>query len=151
MKSEDRIKQLAPGVVMGVVLGGLLNTLAGVNSESVMPNVINAILGCAIPTLLNGTIVLKGTSKILERKLSIGSAFVRNIPYILVAALLGFLYSFVVLHSIMHVDLCSMPVIVNTILLSILGIIVSTVLAFFAMLSYEKAVKYTKRDAKKKK
>ena len=36
-------------------------------------------MSCAVPTLLNGIVVLKGTAKVLDRKLSIGKAFLRNI------------------------------------------------------------------------
>lgn len=150
MKKNDIIKQLIPGVIVGAVLGGVINTLAGVNTKEIMPNVINAMLASAIPTLLNGTIVLLGTSKILERKLSILKAFLNNLIYALIAAVLGFAFSFGLLHGLLNIDLKEITVLVNTIVLSILGIVVSTLLAYIALKRYEKSVKFTRRDAKKK-
>lgn len=150
MKKKDIIKQLIPGVIVGAVLGGVINTLAGVNTKEIMPNVINAMLASAIPTLLNGTIVLLGTSKILERKLSVLKAFLNNLIYVLIAAVLGFAFSFGLLHGLLNIDLKEITVLVNTIVLSILGIVVSTLLAYIALKRYEKSVKFTRRDAKKK-
>ena len=82
MKSKDIIKQLAPGLIVGFILGFALITVVGVDTENEVPNIIGGVMSCAIPTLLNGLIVLKGTAKVLDRKLSIGKAFLINIPSI---------------------------------------------------------------------
>lgn len=146
MKGKDIIKQLLPGVVVGFILGFVLTTVVGVDPENEIPNIIGGVMSCAIPTLLNGVIVLKGTAKVLDRKLSIGKAFIRNLPYVLVAAILGFLFAFGVLINGLNIDLRTLETMENTLIFATLGVIVSTLLAYVALKSYEKSVKYTRRD-----
>lgn len=146
MKGKDIIKQLLPGVVVGFILGFVLTTVVGVDSENEIPNIIGGVMSCAIPTLLNGVIVLKGTAKVLDRKLSIGKAFLRNLPYVLVAAILGFLFAFGVLINGLNIDLRTLETMENTLIFATLGVIVSTLLAYVALKSYEKSVKYTRRE-----
>ncbi len=146
MKGKDIIKQLLPGVVVGFILGFVLTTVVGVDPENEIPNIIGGVMSCAIPTLLNGVIVLKGTAKVLDRKLSIGKALLRNLPYVLVAAILGFLFAFGVLINGLNIDLRTLETMENTLIFATLGVIVSTLLAFIALKSYEKSVKYTRRE-----
>ena len=146
MKGKDIIKQLLPGVVVGFILGFVLTTVVGVDPENEIPNIIGGVMSCAIPTLLNGVIVLKGTAKVLDRKLSIGKAFLRNLPYVLVAAILGFIFAFGVLINGLNIDLRTLETMENTLIFATLGVIVSTLLAFIALKSYEKSVKYTRRE-----
>ena len=146
MKGKDIIKQLLPGVVVGFILGFVLTTVVGVDPENEIPNIIGGVMSCAIPTLLNGVIVLKGTAKVLDRKLSIGKAFLRNLPYVLVAAILGFLFAFGVLINGLNIDLRTLETMENTLIFATLGVIVSTLLAFIALKNYEKSVKYTRRE-----
>lgn len=146
MKSKDIIKQLLPGVVVGFILGVVLTTVVGVDTENEIPNIIGGIMSCAVPTLLNGIIVLKGTAKVLDRKLSVGKALLRNLPYVLIAAVLGFLFAFGVLMNGLNVDLRTLETMENTLIFATLGVIVSTFLAYIALKSYEKSVKYTRRN-----
>ncbi len=146
MKSKDIIKQLLPGVVVGFILGVVLTTVVGVDTENEIPNIIGGIMSCAVPTLLNGIIVLKGTAKVLDRKLSVGKALLRNLPYVLIAAVLGFLFAFGVLMNGLNIDLRTLETMENTLIFATLGVIVSTFLAYIALKSYEKSVKYTRRN-----
>lgn len=146
MKSKDILKQLIPGLVVGFILGFILITIVGVDKENEVPNIIGGVMSCAIPTLLNGLIVLKGTAKVLDRKLSIGKAFVINIPYIIIAGILGFLFAYGFLMTALDIDLRTLTQMENTIMFATLGAIISTFLAYFALRHYEKSVKYTRRD-----
>lgn len=146
MKSKDIIKQLAPGLIFGFILGFALITVVGVDTENEVPNIIGGVMSCAIPTLLNGLIVLKGTAKVLDRKLSIGKAFLINIPYIIIAGILGFLFAYGVLMTALDIDLRTLTQMENTLIFATLGAIISTFLAYFALRHYEKSVKYTRRD-----
>lgn len=146
MKSKDIIKQLAPGLIVGFILGFALITVVGVDTENEVPNIIGGVMSCAIPTLLNGLIVLKGTAKVLDRKLSIGKAFLINIPYIIIAGILGFLFAYGVLMTALDIDLRTLQPMENTLIFATLGAIISTFLAYFALRHYEKSVKYTRRD-----
>ena len=146
MKGKDIIKQLLPGVVVGFILGFVLTTVVGVDPENEIPNIIGGVMSCAIPTLLNGVIVLKGTAKVLDRKLSIGKAFLINIPYIIIAGILGFLFAYGVLMTALDIDLRTLTQMENTLIFATLGAIISTFLAYFALRHYEKSVKYTRRD-----
>ena len=146
MKSKDILKQLIPGLIVGFLLGFILITIVGVDKENEVPNIIGGVMSCAIPTLLNGLIVLKGTAKVLDRKLSIGKALVINIPYIIMAAILGLLFTYGVLMTALDIDLRTLSQMENTLIFATLGAIISTVLAYFALRHYEKSVKYTRRD-----
>ena len=146
MKSKDILKQLIPGLIVGFLLGFILITIVGVDEENEVPNIIGGVMSCAVPTLLNGLIVLKGTAKVLDRKLSIGKALVINIPYIIMAAILGLLFTYGVLMTALDIDLRTLSQMENTLIFATLGAILSTVLAYFALRHYEKSVKYTRRD-----
>ena len=146
MKSKDIIKQLAPGLIVGFILGFALITVVGVDTENEVPNIIGGVMSCAVPTLLNGLIVLKGTAKELDRKLSIGKAFLINIPYIIIAGILGFLFAYGVLMTALDIDLRTLTQMENTLIFATLGAIISTFLAYFALRHYEKSVKYTRRN-----
>lgn len=146
MKSKDILKQLIPGLIVGFLLGFILITIVGVDEENEVPNIIGGVMSCAIPTLLNGLIVLKGTAKVLDRKLSIGKALVINIPYIIMAAILGLLFTYGVLMTALDIDLRTLSQMENTLIFATLGAILSTILAYFALRHYEKLVKYTRRD-----
>ena len=146
MKSKDIIKQLAPGLIVGFILGFALITVVGVDTENEVPNIIGGVMSCAVPTLLNGLIVLKGTAKVLDRKLSIGKAFLINIPYIIIAGILVFLFAYGVLMTALDIDLRTLTQMENTLIFATLGAIISTFLAYFALRHYEKSVKYTRRD-----
>ncbi len=146
MKSKDILKQLIPGLIVGFLLGFILITIVGVDEENEVPNIIGGVMSCAIPTLLNGLIVLKGTAKVLDRKLSIGKALVINIPYIIMAAILGLLFTYGVLMTALDIDLRTLSQMENTLIFATLGAILSTILAYFALRHYEKSVKYTRRD-----
>ena len=129
MKSKDILKQLIPGLIVGFFLGFILITIVGVDEENEVPNIIGGVMSCAIPTLLNGLIVLKGTAKVLDRKLSIGKALVINIPYIIMAAILGLLFTYGVLITALDIDLRTLSQMENTLIFATLGAIISTVLA----------------------
>ena len=146
MKSKDILKQLIPGLIVGFLFGFILITIVGVDEENEVPNIIGGVMSCAIPTLLNGLIVLKGTAKVLDRKLSIGKALVINIPYIIMAAILGLLFTYGVLMTALDIDLRTLSQMENTLIFATLGAILSTILAYFALRHYEKSVKYTRRD-----
>ena len=146
MKSKDILKQLIPGLIVGFLLGFILITIVGVDKENEVPNIMGGVMSCAIPTLLNGLVVLKGTAKVLDRKLSIGKALVINIPYIIMAAILGLLFTYGVLMTALDIDLRTLSQMENTLIFATLGAILSTILAYFALRHYEKSVKYTRRD-----
>lgn len=150
MKREDIVKQLVPGVIMGVVLGGVLNYTAGVNETEPIANYIGGTLACLVPSILNCTIVLKGTAKVLKRDLSVVKAFVQSLPEIVCGGLFGFLIYAIILTIILGINTCEFTRIGITVFNSILGIIVSTIAAYVALKRYEKKVKYTKRTKKEK-
>lgn len=145
MKTKDIIKQLLPGLIVGFFLGCILIYTVGVDKENLIPNIFGAIMSCAVPTLLNGIIVLKGTSKVLDRKLSIGKAFMFNLPYIIIGGIIGFLFVRVYIMMILGLDPCTFSRVANTLLYAIFGAIISTILAYFTLKRYEKKVKYTRR------
>ena len=150
MKGKDIGKQLLPGLVVGFILGFVLIYFVGVDEENEIPNIIGGVMSCVVPTLLNGIIVLKGTAGVLKRKLSIGNAFLRNLPYIVIAAIIGFLFARVYLVVILGINLCTIDRMLNTLMYASLGAIVSTILAFIALKQYEKSVKYTRRTEEEK-
>lgn len=147
MKSKDMFKQLFPGVIVGFILGFVINHAAGVNPDNNIPNIIGGVLACAVPTLLNGIIVLKGTAKHLDRTLSIGDAFKRNIKYIFVGSLIGFFFMVGMIKS--GVELTQIPRMTNTITNAILGVVVSTLLGYLTIREYASDVKYTRKNNKK--
>ena len=70
----------------------------------------------------------------------------RNIPYIIMAAILGLLFTYGVLITALDIDLRTLSQMENTLIFATLGAILSTILAYFALRHYEKSVKYTRRD-----
>lgn len=150
MKREDIVKQLVPGVIVGFILGFAITSLVGVNPSDPVPNFIGGFVCCALPTLLNGIIVLKGTAKVLKRDLSIGKALIKILPYVVVGGLFGLFVVAGVVSGIMGINTCEISVLVTAIYEAILGVIVSTFTAYLALKSYEKSVKYTRRNIKNK-
>ncbi len=146
MKGKDIFKQLLPGVIVGLILGFCLTMLVGVNTENPMPNYIGGAMCCFIPTLLNCIIVLKGTAKHLNRKLSFGKALGRTMPYALVALVVGFGVVALIVEQVMGINTCELSTTTTAIYEAILGVVVSTISAYFALKKYESDVKYTKRN-----
>lgn len=146
MRSKDIFKQLFPGIIVGFILGFVINYAAGVNPDDVIPNIIGGVLACAVPTLLNGVIILKGSAKHLDRTLSIGGAFKRNIKYIFIAGIIGLIFMLVMMKS--GVELTQIPRMTNTITNALLGVVVSTLLGYFTIKEYASDVKYTRRNKK---
>lgn len=146
MKKNDILKQLLPGVVVGLILGFCLTMLVGVNKEDPIPNYIGGAVGCFVPTLLNCIIVLKGTAKHLERKLPFGQALLRTLPYALVALIIGFVVVAGLVDSVLGINTCELSALITAIYQAILGVVVSTLFAFIALKRYASAVKYTRRD-----
>ncbi len=145
MKEKDIVKQLLPGVVVGLILGFILVNLVGVNDKDVIPNYIGGAMCCLVPTLLNCMIVLNGTAKTLKRKLSLKDAFIRSMPFFIIAAFVGLFVVAVIVEKVIGIDTRTITVFQTAIYQSILGVIVSTIFAFIALKKYEKDVKYTKR------
>lgn len=148
MKSKDITKQLVPGIVVGLFLGFGLPMLVGVNPENPIPNYIGGAMCCFVPTLLNTIIVLKGTSKVLKRDLPMGETIKRTIPYALIGLVIGFLTVKLLVETILGYNTCEITKLNTALYQSVLGVIVSTILAYFALKKYEKDVKYTKRNKK---
>ncbi len=138
MKKEDIIKQLIPGILVGMGLGTLLGYLVGVDNQDVMKNNIGGLMSCLIPCILNCTIVLKGTANILKRKLSIVQAFTNSIIEIIIGALFGFFFHFVIVGKLLNINTCEWTRMQMTIVNMVLGVIVSTVMAYVALKRYEK-------------
>ena len=147
MRSKDIFKQLFPGIIVGFILGFIINYAAGVNPENNIPNIIGGVLACAVPVLLNGIIILKGTAKHLDRTLSIGEAFKRNLKYIFLGSLIGLFFMLGMIKS--GVELTQIPRMTNTITNAILGVVVSTLLGYFTIKEYASDVKYTRKNKKK--
>ena len=145
MKSNDIAKQLFPGVIVGLILGFTLTMIVGVNKENPIPNYIGGAMCCFIPTLLNCVIVLKGTAKCLDRKLSIGKAFSQTLPYAFIALLIGLFVVAIFLERIIGISTRDISKLVTAIYQAILGVVASTIAAFIALKRYEKNVKYTRR------
>ena len=103
-----------------------------------------------VPSILNCTIVLKGTSKILKRDLSVVKAFVQSLPESICGGIFGFITYAIILTAILNINTCEFTRVGITIFNSILGIIVSTIAAYIALKKYEKKVKYTRRTKKEK-
>lgn len=148
MKSKDITKQLIPGIVVGLFLGFGLTMIVGVNSENPIPNYIGGAMCCFVPTLLNTVIVLKGTSKVLKRDLSIGQALKRAIPYALIGLIIGFLTVKLLVETLLGFNTCEITKLNTALYQAVLGVIVSTFFAYIALKKYEKDVKYTKRNKK---
>lgn len=148
MKSKDITKQLVPGIVVGLFLGFGLTMIVGVNPENPIPNYIGGAMCGFIPTLLNTVIVLKGTSKVLKRDLSIGQALKRAIPYALIGLIIGFLTVKLLVETLLGFNTCEITKLNTALYQAVLGVIISTFFAYIALKKYEKDVKYTKRNKK---
>lgn len=148
MRSKDIFKQLIPGIFVGFILGFVINFIVGVDAVNPVPNMIGIVLSCTIPVTLNGVIILMGTAKFLNRKLSIGEAFKRNSVYILLGTFIGFFYMVSMLNC--GVDLTLVDEITNTINNALLGVVVSTLIGYFTIKDYAEDVKYTRREKKNK-
>ncbi|MDD3392521.1 MAG: hypothetical protein PHE54_03175 [Bacilli bacterium] len=138
MKKEEVLKQLIPGLIIGFILGLILITLIGVDTENEVPNIVGGVMSCLIPQLLNGIIVLKGTAKVLNRNLSVGQALLKNIPYMIIAAIIGFIFAKGILMMALDIDLRTIEPLHNTLIFASLGAIVSTLLSYFLLKQYEK-------------
>ncbi len=145
MKGKDIFKQLLPGAIAGIVLGMGLTYLVGVNRENVIPNYIGGAMCCLIPTFLNCLIVLKGTAKHLDRKISLKDAFLRTLPWMLLAGIIGLLIVAVGIEKILHIDTRTIPLSTTMIYQTCMGIVSSTIFAYIALKKYVADVKYTKR------
>ena len=145
MKSKDIAKQLLPGIIVGFLLGFLLTMIVGVNTKNPIPNYIGGAMCCFVPTLLNCIIVLKGTSKHLDRKLSISKAFLQTLPYAFIALLIGFGVVAIYIEQVLGLNTCEMSKLITALYQAVLGVVVSTISAFIALKQYEKKVKYTRR------
>ena len=145
IKNKDINKLLLPGVIVGLILGFCLTMLVGVNSSNPIPNYIGGAACCLIPTILNCLIVLNGTAKHLDRKLSLWDAFKRTVPYALFAIFIGLFVVITVIEQILGLNTCQIPVVTTAIYEAILGVLVSTVSAYLALKTYVKQVKYTRR------
>ena len=64
----------------------------------------------------------------------------------IVTGAIGFLVVSLIVTQIMGINTCELSTIVTAIYEAILGVVVSTLFAYFALKSYEKKVKYTRRD-----
>lgn len=146
MKGKDKLKQLVPGVVVGLILGFTLTFVVGVDKNNPIPNYIGGAMCCFIPTLLNCIIVLKGTAKHLDRKISFWEAFKRTLPYAIIALVIGFMVVAFVVEQIFGFSTCNIPVFVTALYEAVLGVIVSTISAYIALNDYEEDVKYTRRN-----
>ena len=146
MKKNEIIKILMPGVIVGLILGFGLTMLVGVNKENVIPNYIGGIMCCFLPTILNCIVVLKQTASQLKRKISIGNVLKRSLPKALIAGLIGFIVVAGLVNKLLNIDICNLSVIITAIYEAILGVIISTIMAYIALKKYISDVKYTKRN-----
>ena len=145
MKKKDMFKQLVPGIVVGFILGFVLTTLVGVNKENAIPNYIGGVMCCLVPTLLNCLVVLKLSAKQINRKITFANAIKRALPYCLIAIVGGLLIVIVVVEKVLSIDTRTLSVLVTSIYQATLGVVVSSISAYFALKGYLKDVKYTKR------
>ncbi|MBE6140651.1 MAG: hypothetical protein E7172_03855 [Firmicutes bacterium] len=140
MESKDIIKQLIPGVIVGLILGFGLTYLVGVNETDAIPNYIGGAMCCFIPTLLNCTIVLKGTAKHLNLDLPIKKAFLKSLPYAAIAILIGLFVVIILVEKVFMMDTREISVIATATYEALLGVVVSTIAAFIALKKLEKRV-----------
>ncbi|MBQ4634235.1 MAG: hypothetical protein IJB71_02675 [Bacilli bacterium] len=146
MKFKDKWKLLLPGIIVGLILGFTLTFVVGVDENNPIPNYIGGAMCCFIPTLLNCIIVLKGTAKHLDRKISFFAALKRTIPYAIVALVIGFMVVAFVVEQILGFNTCEISVLITAIYEAVLGVLVSTISAYIALNNYEDDVKYTRKN-----
>ena len=142
MKKKDMFKQLVPGIVVGFILGFVLTTIVGVNKENPIPNYIGGAMCCLVPTLLNCLVVLKLSAKKIKRKISFVEVLKRALPYCL---FVGLIIVIVVIEKVLGIDTRTISGFVTSIYQATLGVIVSSISAYFALKKYLQDVKYTKR------
>ena len=147
MKSRDIFKQLVPGIIASVFLAFIINCIIGVDTVNPGVNMLVIVLSCTLPVTLSGTIVLSGTAKSLGRTLTIGEALKRNIVFIAIGTVIGAFYMVGMVNC--GVDLTQVNEITNTISNSLLGVVVATMLGYFAIKEYATDVKYTRKTKKK--
>lgn len=145
MKKKDMFKQLVPGIVVGFILGFVLTTIVGVNKENPIPNYIGGAMCCLVPTLLNCLVVLKLSAKKIKRKISVVEVLKRALPYCLFAIVVGLIVVIVVIEKVLGIDTRTISGFVTSIYQATLGVIVSSISAYFALKKYLQDVKYTKR------
>lgn len=145
MKKKDIVKQLIPGVLVGLILGFGLTMLVGVNKKEALPNYIGGGMCCLIPTLLNCIVVLKGTAKQLKREISLKNTFIIALPLSIINFIIGVLVVIIGVEKIINISSCDLSITITAIYQSILGVITSTAGAYIALKRYESQVKYTKR------
>lgn len=150
MKDKEVIKLLIPGMVVGIVLGFGLAMIVGVDTANPIPNYIGWAICCFVPTLLNCTIVVKTGAKALKRNVKVSDAIARVLKYALVALFIGFVVIAGIIEGIMGVSSCEISVFITAVCQALLGVCVSTVMAYVAFRRYEKSVKYKRRTAKEK-
>ena len=145
MKNKDIIKQLVPGVIAGIILGLGIGFIVGVDKSDAMKNSIGGLMACFIASSLNCTIVVKGTAKVLKRKISVLKAFTGSLVEIICGAIMGLLFHVIILDKVLEYNTCTFLFFFMTIVNMILAVVVSTIMAYVAIKRYEKRVKYTKR------
>lgn len=149
MKGKDIFKLLVPGIFVSLILGFAISMIVGVNPTDPIPNYIGWGVSCLVPTLLNGLVVLKSAAKELERKISIGGVFKQNGIYIILSLVVGLIIGAVIIEKMFGISTCDISRVTTAVSQAITGAIISTVFGYFAVSSYAKKVKYTKRTAKK--
>ena len=147
MKEEQVAKLLLPGVVVGIILGFGLGMIVGVNPNEKFPNYIAGALCCFIPTLLNCVIVLETAAKQLKKELPVGKALARIFKYAVVAFFIGFTVVFI-MDYIFGIDPCSLTNFVAAVAQAVLGVLVSTGMAYISLRRYEESLKPAKRTKK---
>ena len=125
------------GSVGAVLISALFFALA---HGSAMQFFYQLILGVVL-----ALIVLKTGSKAVNRNLSVGSAFLRAIPFAIGAGILGFLIVFGLIENVIQISTCDISLGVTIAYQATLGVLVSTLLALVALNKYLSDVKYTKR------
>ena len=146
MKRKNYFNQMVWGLMIGVIIGAGISYYFGVDAENTLKNHLSGMIVCLVLCLLNCTFAVYNSAKVLKRKASIIEALIHSIPEIIFGAAFGMFFHAVILASFMHVNTYEFSRICMTILNTALGVIVSLIMGFFAAKSYEKTVKYTKRD-----
>lgn len=146
MKLKEIIKQLIPGCFVGIILGFGLAYLVGVNATDPIPNYIGSMMCCALPTFLNSLVILKGTSKVLDRHISMKDSFVRTLPFVLLAAIIGVTVVAGIMDGIFQLEVKTFDRVSFACICSLMGIIVQSILGYSVITKYAKDVKYTKRN-----
>lgn len=150
MKEEQVAKLFVPGVIASIILGFGLGMFVGVNPDEKMPNYIAWALCCFIPTILNCVIVLENGAKILKKELPMSQALARIFKYAVFAFMIGFIIVFI-MDAIFGVNPCTLTNFMAAVGQSVMGVIVSTGMAYVSLRRYEEYVKTGAKYASKKK